>query len=227
MTELVLGGHSLLVPHAGQAPMWWGAFVMAPWTSLLREPLDNDGAIFAPHGDEAWHGVARNAHWSPVGAGLQTDLEWPFGGVAGVKAHIDGHSLQLELSVTAGDRPMSAALGWHPWFVRSIGDSEVEMVVADDTTVQERDSTGAPTGRWVSGSGGPWNHGVRTGPVQLRYARVGCLVIEWDAPWAILFTADPQGVCIEPTTSPAEQMDDVLPPHGRLQLSIRLTWTPS
>jgi aldose 1-epimerase len=226
MSELVLGGRSLLVPFDGQDAMWWGGFVMAPWASLLRDVVVAGAQSFTPPSDDtAWHGTARVARWAPAGAGVaECDLPgpWPFGGRARIGLAFDQDDLLVELSVIAGESGMPAAIGWHPWFVRSIDGVEVVLHVATDTVAQERDS-GVPTGRWVRPSR-RWNDGVRTGPVRLEYPGLGTLRISWSTPWAILFTQSPQGVCVEPTTSPAERLDDVLGPGEELSLRVQLSW---
>lgn len=227
MTELVLGGHSLLVPRGGRDPMWWGAFVMAPWASLLKDAVETPSGVFRPPaGDDAWHGTARHAQWNEVGAGIaETELgaPWPGGGCARIRVTFDDSVLQLELSVTAGKAGMPAAVGWHPWFVREISGSVVQVHVDETTRTQERDGADAPTGRWVVPTR-RWNDGVRTGPVTLEYPGVGSLRMRWSSPFAILFTESAQGVCVEPTTSPPERLEHFLAPGEELLLAIRLSW---
>lgn len=233
MTELALGGVPLLVPHRGQEPMWWGAFVMAPWTSLLRAEAALVDGVRIPvpvSGDEAWHGVARAQRWreaAPRSFETALDTPWPLGGTAGMTFEVSDAALKVDFSLTAGEAPLVGELGWHPWFPRRIdGGDEVRVRIAPDAQIQERDAAGVPTGGWVP-SIAPSNDCVRTGePVELRYPGVGTLRIASSGGYLIVFTEHEQGVCIEPCTGPAELMEHRLAPGETLSLCVELTWTP-
>lgn len=240
LTRLVLGGHSLLVEDQGQDPMWWGAFVMAPWTSLLRRgDFEFDASrhrVAEPDSDDAWHGVARNRTWSSLeGDSSETwtvvrttlGVPWPLGGTVELRAELDENELTLKMAVTAGDRRMPAACGWHPWFRRSLDVGHgVEVRVAESALAQERDAAGRPTGDWIAPTR-RWNDCVRdAGPIELAYAGAGILRVHYSSDFVTLFSSDLQGVCVEPVTSAAEQMNDVLEPGEQLTLDIRLEWLP-
>ena len=232
LTRLMLGGHDLLVTNSGQEAMWWGAFVMAPWTSLLRDPSPLGGEearreILAGGPQSDWHGVARRQAWELTADGGFTaalGLGWPFGGTVAMLPRLAPNRFELELVITPGPNGMPAALGWHPWFVRSLDGAAVDVVVPQGSEVQERDASDAPTGRWVPPTR-RWNDCVRSpGPVRLVYPGVGSLEIAYSSDYVTLFTTHPQGVCVEPVTGPAERLDDVLAPGESLRLDIRADW---
>jgi aldose 1-epimerase len=170
----------------------------------------------------------RDVAWSRAGdgGGLEAPLPapWPAGGRIRMEVAVRPGELELRLSALAGDTAMPVALGWHPWFRRVVDGATATLRVPDDALVQERDADGVPTGGWASPAGG-WNDGVRTGPVEVAYPGRGALRMSWDAPFAILFDEHPQGVCVEPTTSPAESMAHVVGPGERLDLTIAVRWS--
>ena len=231
LAELVLDGHRVLVEHVGQDAMWWGAFVMAPWTSLLRRgEFEYDGATLRlepRYPDDLWHGVARRARWWPRDdGGLSAPLrsDWPLGGSAWLVPRLGATWFELTIGVRAGECGMPAAVGWHPWFVRRLGSYPVALVVSEDALAQERDDRDAPTGRWVTPTR-QWNDCVRTdGPFDLVYGHTGTLRISSTGGYATLFSMHEQDVCVEPVTSPAERMDDVLAPGQSIEITIRLDW---
>ena len=228
MTRLVLGGHELLVTQSGQEPMWWGSFVMAPWTSLLRKPPELDGRQYdlgPAEGDSAWHGVVRDAAWTRHDDRLSVELTdpWPWRGTVTLVPVLGIRSLSVTLSITATER-MSTAIGWHPWFVRDLDGAAVEVVVPRGSLVQERDASDAPTGDWVAPTR-RWNDCLHTpGPVDLRYPGVGTLRVHYSSDFVTLFSTHPQGVCVEPVTSAAERLDDVLDTAETLSITVELEW---
>ncbi len=230
--RLVLGGRSLAVPDTGAGELWWGAFVMAPWTSTLRDArFALDGRTIrlpADHPPNAEHGVARKAVWRQQGRALVCDLAdgWPLGGWARMTPVLRPSQLDLRLEVQAGDQAMPAALGWHPWFVRWIEGVEVQLRLPPEILVQDRGPDGIPTGRWRTGPGGSvWDDCLRfPGPITLVWPGIGRLEVSWSSDFVTVFSTHPQGICVEPVTSPAEQLDRLLLPGERLSLDLSLRW---
>ncbi|WP_163508225.1 hypothetical protein [Fodinicola acaciae] len=232
LAELSLGGHQLMVSDWGGGELFHGAFVMAPWTSTLPD------ATFTFAGDQvrmpadyppnAEHGVVRKSGWRPSAGGLATDIAggWPYGGTVTMTPTPLAGGLDLSLTVRAGTRPMPAAVGWHPWFVRHLRGREAQVRIPAGALEQERDDSGRPTGRWLTASPPPWNACLRTaGPVEVEWPGVGTLTIAYSSAYVTLFTSHERGVCVEPVTSPAETMDRVLLPGEDLRLDISLRWT--
>jgi galactose mutarotase-like enzyme len=232
LERLVLGGRSLLVPENGAGELWWGAFVMAPWTSTLRNATFEFGGrrlhVPADHPPNAEHGTVRKAVWERrEGNVLATPIAggWPLGGEVALSPVLIPGRLDLTLTVRAQDHAMPAAVGWHPWFVRVLDGDEVDLRIPDGALVQDRDDAGRPTGRWAAAPPGPWNDCLRSaGPAELVWPRVGTLEVSWSGDFVTVFSSHPQGVCVEPVSGPAEVMDRILRPGEELSLTISLRW---
>lgn len=235
ITSLRLGGCELLVARGAREPMWWGAFVMAPWTGDLpdaqfrfcgeRWPVPRDS------GPNAAHGVARKSGWTREADVLRTWLRegWPLGGAVEARPAVTAGSFRLTLSVLAGERAMPAAVGWHPWFRRRLpGSGPVELELPAGARQLVRDARRRATTRFGPLGPPPYNETLELdGPVDLVWPGAGRLRVRSSSRLATVFSAHPQGVCVEPVTSPAERMDHVLEPHDRLELDVELTWFPS
>jgi aldose 1-epimerase len=116
----------------GTEPMFWGAYVMAPWCNRAHagptqlagrrvelEPNFPDGT--------AIHGLVSSVPWDREGeASLAirraADAAWPWPFEVRQSASIDGATLAVEyrLSNLDPDAPMPAGLGLHPWFRRPV-----------------------------------------------------------------------------------------------------------
>jgi aldose 1-epimerase len=230
---LVLGGEDLVVSHDPGDPLYWGAFVMAPWTSVLRgAEFEFDGVrydVSSQTGVDAEHGLVRRRAWRRLSDALETDLlGWPFAATVRLEPTVSESAMKLRMSVTAIDQPTPAAIGWHPWFRTNLGrGGNVVVQLPPDSLMQHRDPAGVPTGRWVSARPYPWDDCFRvTSPVRLTWPQVGELRIITSADFLTIFTPARGGVCVEPVTSPAERMDRVLGPGESLDLDITLEWVP-
>jgi galactose mutarotase-like enzyme len=233
LISLRLGGTELLVPRADREPLWWGAFVMAPWTGDLPDAELRFGnrrwRMPCDDGRHASHGVARASAWTHGRDGvLRTPLAngWPLGGVVEARPELAAGRFRLTLSVLAGRTTMPAAVGWHPWFPRRLpGSRPVELTLPPGARQLVRDDRGRATARFGSLGPAPYNETLELpGPVQAHWPGRGRLTIASTSPLATVFSAHEQGVCVEPVTSPAERMDHVLQPGERLELGVDLTW---
>jgi aldose 1-epimerase len=122
-------GVDQLIGHdEAQAMIAWGSYPMAPWAGRIRHGRFEAGGrtVHLPLnlGGHAIHGVAFAMSWridaqSPrhveMSLPLPEDERWPFGGVARQRIEVVPDRIRMSLSVTAGDQPMPATLGWHPW----------------------------------------------------------------------------------------------------------------
>ncbi|GMV26764.1 MAG: hypothetical protein AMXMBFR58_27950 [Phycisphaerae bacterium] len=129
-------------------------YLLAPWSNRI------DGGVFSFRGEKitvrtnwpdgtAIHGDVRNRPWrildrSPLSARLRIDsrdhpdMNWPWSFCAQVRYEVSGGSLVCDLTITnAGEKPMPAGGGFHPFFNRVLWD------VADDPVVRA-----AVTGRY-------------------------------------------------------------------------------
>ncbi len=234
MTELVLGGHQLLVTEVHPDELWWGALTMAPWTSWLpgaRFDFDGNTHEGAPHvGADAVHGFVRTQRWHRTADGIAVDLDgWKLGGRLELQAQASESTLALSFRLTATMHALPAALGWHPWFRASISGSPRAVVALPPAAlVQDRGPGGRPNGLWRRPDPGPWDDCFRTcDPVGVHWEDVGTLTVRTSGDFVTVFDQAEQGVCVEPVTSPAELMTRRLDPGDALILDIGLEWTPA
>jgi aldose 1-epimerase len=214
ITSLRVDGQELLVTGQGGG-FRYGCFVMAPWAGRLRDgratalgrtvevPVEADDG----HG---LHGLVHSHPWDRTGrSSWEVTLPPQPGWFAPVRLRQD---LQLEpdrlrLTLTATtDRPTPLTVGWHPWFRRHLGDTEVELEVPA-AWIHPRDQTGIPTTARAPVPPLPWDDsfGGLSGPVVLRWGRAQRVTIETDAPIVVVYTGRPYGVCVEPQSGPPDE----------------------
>ncbi len=248
IASIRVDGLELLVTE-GSGPVAWGCYPMVPWAGRVRDgvlrwrgeehrlPTD----VLPPH---AIHGTLLETAWQVVDAGpdaatLAADLAapWPFGGRAIHRVTLSPDSLRAELEVQAGDRPMPAIVGWHPWFPRVLRDGtgaavgEPVVVDLDAGAMLHRGADGIPDGAMVRPiPPGPWDDcfvdlaaapGVHwPGALEVRIAS--------DAPWWVVYTENPTGVCVEPQTGPPNGLNTaehaVVAPGVPLVASMAVRW---
>ena len=133
-------------PRAGQdesAPLAAAAFHMMPYSNRVRDGrFEFGGATHALPEPErhAIHGVVRKRPWRVVahdavrdgardGARLECafdstehdGLGWPWPIRCTIVHELDAGELRATMALTnAGDSPMPAGLGWHPYFAREV-----------------------------------------------------------------------------------------------------------
>jgi aldose 1-epimerase len=156
LASLTVDGRELLVgpPDSDDAGILWGSFLMAPWCGRIADAvLDWDGrsyrlpATLDPH---AIHGTLWNQPWAVESAtGDEATLTarlgpggWPFAGSVRQRYALGDGQLVTSADLLAEER-MPAALGWHPWFVRSGEDPR--LTVQSSHTLETRGMI--PTGR--------------------------------------------------------------------------------
>jgi aldose 1-epimerase len=97
-------------------------------------------------------------------------------------------------------------MGMHPWFARDLdrgGSAEIEFSAEK---MLRRNSEGLPTGELVTPPAPPWDDAFTQlrGTPAVVWEGVARIDIESDAPWWVVYTEDPDGVCIEPQTAPPD-----------------------
>jgi aldose 1-epimerase len=259
LASLRIRGRDLLVgpPEPRDSSISWGSFLMAPWPGRLADGRlrwrGRTMQLPRTHGRHAIHGLVHGVPWA---VGRQTASEaqlsvelaplgWPFGGRVRQRLRLEPGLLTLEAAVEA-DRPMPAALGWHPWFRR--GDADPRLRV-DADAVLETDAM-IPTGRIVPVHG---RIDLRSGPAlgrrRLDHAYVGArspAVIAWpDLELTVEFPSvetvvvyTPRGsFCVEPQTAWPNALGLASPPERslagarhlaageRLETTLRMRWT--
>jgi aldose 1-epimerase len=224
LASLRVGGRELLVGPSGpdDAGITWGCYLMAPWAGRLADGrLPWRGRTIQlrrTHGRHAIHGLVWAVPWrvvraTPTECELVVDLArdgWPFGGEVRQRFRLEPGRLNLDASIHA-DRPMPAALGWHPWFQRGLPDPSLHL--GAEGILERRRML--PTGVVQPLSG---KHDLRSGPVlgrrRLDDAYVGAtspvtlrwpdleLRLEFGAECGTVVVYTPwNAVCIEPQTA--------------------------
>lgn len=235
LASLVVAGTQLLVQRDPDVDdqMLWGSFPMAPYAGRVRDAtFRHDGVdhrlpmTLPPH---AAHGTVWNRPWTvddttSTSVDLHCELgpEWPLGGRAEQSIALFADALRCRLAVTAGERSMSAELGWHPWF-RDVTHLEVSA-----TAMYERDADGLPTGRLVDPSPPPWDDCfVVDRPTELRVAGVDVSIAS-DCDLRVVFNGLDIGVAIEPQSGPPDAFHlvaRVLQPGETLTRTMTIAWT--
>ncbi len=248
VASLRVDGLELLVTE-GWGPVAWGCYPMVPWAGRIRNgvlrwrgeqhrlPVD----LLPPH---AIHGTLLEAAWEVVSTGrdaatLAADLgpPWPFGGRAVHRVRLTRAGLHADLDVQAGDRPMPAVVGWHPWFPRvlrdaagaAVGGSVVVDLVAGG--MLRRGADGLPDGTVVRPiPPEPWDDCFVdvTGAPGVHWPGALEVRIDSDARFWVVYTEREEGVCVEPQTGPPNGLNTgehaVVEPGSPLLASMTMRW---
>lgn len=192
--------------------MDWGAFIMAPWTGEIgpdpeAQLVPGAPAVASaasgsdPGGDPRHHGVARRSAFRAAGADTWVaNLGAPLPVAGSVRQRISrfGDNRVVIRHQMWAPQPMRAALGWHPWLRRTIGNSDEVRVLL-----------GPGTRRLVpAGRGHPAGYTLR---------------MRWSTPHCILYTVEDAGVCVSPVTHPPSD-GELLGSGEMLTLRIELRW---
>jgi aldose 1-epimerase len=215
----------------------FGCFPMAPWAGRIRHgSFDFDGHRYQlplnnpPH---SIHGTARDRPWLDHGGGvISTSLDppWPFGGRVVQQLALEPDSLRLTMEVHAGDRPMPASCGWHPWWSRDAGRGEPLTVDLDAGAMFERDHEGIPSGKLVPPAPPPWDDCfTRLGelPAVLRWPGTVTVALETSCPCVVVFDEPEHAICVEPQTAPPDAFNlepKVVQPGKALVATATWSW---
>jgi aldose 1-epimerase len=203
----LLGGAEL----SGDEPSRFlrGCFVMAPFTGLLTGEVGGRRiAANTPHGAE--HGTVYDSEWQVVAGGAGDNLHlrsglgprWPFRGSAELSVDVSDESLRLRLAVHA-EQTMPVSLGFHPWFPRSLGSADAEIII-DAAGSHVFDDTGMALADIGPMTPRPWDHvltGVRSAPV-IRWPELTLTLTASTQTW-VVYEQLPTAFCVEPVTAPA------------------------
>lgn len=240
IASLQVGGVELL--RQGER---YGSFVMAPWCGrtdqgrfrsggeLYQLPIDK-----APH---AIHGTVRHAAWrtvavDPEGRSASFDYEltdpWPWEGrvTQSVELAEDGSGVTLTLGVETADSSFPAQAGWHPWFLRNLGQGGRDAVVDFAPEWQEeRGADHLPTGNRIPPQPGPWDDcfGMPGGvDVTLTWPDELRLKLASRAEWVVVYDEQPEAICVEPQSGPPNGLNSRPQLVTKLEpLEITTTWT--
>ncbi len=220
ITQITHDGFDLLIPYGpdAAAPTAWGCYPMVPWAGRIRRGRftfdDQPYQLVRNFEGHAIHGVGFEMAWAvtshePSTAELDlvlpSDERWPFGGRAWQRFEIVGDRVRLAMSVRAGQRPMPAAIGWHPWFVKP------ESVGFTPTAMYARDDDGIPTGELIDVRDGALDDCfLNTQPVIVEFAGRR-LRLTSDCDHWVVYDRPKHATCVEPQTGPPDSF--TLAPH--------------
>ena len=126
IASLCVYGEELLL-SAGDDPLAWGSYPLAPWAGRLRGGRfrfeGREYRMPCDSGAHAIHGTVFRRGWQIVaGDTLRIELQpgWPFDGFALQRFRLHDNALEVRLELHARTRPYPASAGFHPWFLRRL-----------------------------------------------------------------------------------------------------------
>lgn len=234
VAALSVAGTDVLVSGSGaEHPMMWGSFPMVPYAGRVRDAQFEFGGstihLERSLPPNAIHGTAFVTRWNvlddgPDHAELSCPLTWPLGGTAHQHLQLTAGALVCVLTVIAGDRPMPAVIGWHPWFVRPIRDR------LEFGAMYERGADGLPVGGLVPPTPRPWDDCFvdPREPLTLDYGH-RLVTVSSDADHWVVYDEPSHAICIEPQSGPPDAFNiggaQVLEPGEFLQRTMTIAWT--
>ena len=205
LASLIVDDMEILVTE-GEKITRWGSFPMVPWAGRLgfgRLYFDDAMHTFPiTSGAHANHGVALRQEWDVVSEAestvtIRTSLAdpWPFGGSVEQVFTVSDGALRIEMTITAGEVPMPAQFGWHPWYRRELDRGEPLSIEFAADKMYEVDDEQLVTGTLVTPPAGPWDdtfvevtqqpvlHGEMRSPSRChRISTTGSCSIKWTTP---------------------------------------------
>jgi aldose 1-epimerase len=251
LAALEVDGWDLVRRH-GWTDREWGGFVMAPWVGRLRlghiRWAGREWSMPPDDGPHAIHGTVLDTRWTVTEAGgaravLEAGLgpAWPFAGRVVQSFDLSPRRLRLRLEVRAEREPMPAVVGWHPWFHRRAVRLDAPDTLTGDVAVTvhpayrlDLDAHGLPTGGVSAPSPAPVDDVLLNllAPPVVRWP--GGPTLSLHSPEAqawIVYTAHPDGVCVEPVTGLPDGLNGGLlgdPPVARpgkpLVATFEIAW---
>lgn len=236
IAQIRCDGVKLLIDRADSTgdPVRWGCYPMVPWAGRVRHGrFDLDGVAYRlPVGPDghALHGVGFTSVWTVTGqtaAGvdmtvrLPTDPTWPFGGSTSQRIVVDGNTISLELSITAGDQRFPAVIGWHPWFRKP---TRIEF----HPNTMYRRVDGIAVDEQIAVPPGPWDDCfVNVRPVVAAIDRIVVELASDCTDW-VVYDEPPHATCIEAQSGPPDAFNirsDVLEPGRTLSRWFTMSLT--
>lgn len=213
LASLVIDGLEVMLTEA-EKPTRWGSFPMIPWCGRLpngRLELNGEAHTFPltspPHAN---HGRTHLQEWEQVEPGvLRTELgdPWPFGGHAIQRFELTDSAFTVTAEVHAGDLPMPAMAGWHPWFRRTLDRGAPAELQFHAESIYAVDDDQVPTGELASVPAGPWDAcfvGLAEDPVITWPGALALTVSSTFDHW-VIFTKPEHALCVEPQSGPPNE----------------------
>ncbi|MFA5919654.1 MAG: hypothetical protein WC800_08990 [Candidatus Nanopelagicaceae bacterium] len=201
------------LPFRGEVPTY-GWYPMAPWAGRIRNGVIKNPAgksfqlpttFDPPH---ALHGFGYHSSWRDIGPGRSLlELPAPYKGASIEQSfEVLDDALRWSMEYEPGECDLPAWLGFHPWFPRELDRGASAKIEFSALKMMERDSELFPTGKLIEPSRQPWDDAFTEirGTPAIIWEGAARIDIECDAPWWVVYTEDPEAICIEPQTAPPD-----------------------
>lgn len=223
-----VGGLSVLAHHKDDA-VSHGMYPMAPWAGRLRanrvEWQGYQHQLPPTYASWALHGTAldqpvdilrseADADGALLVARVAKSPTWPWPVAIDITWELRGRTLTTEISVNSEQGESPAVVGWHPWFVRSVGRGgplewrleATQQVLRGDDYLPSHDV------RPYDPDAGPFDDVfvVPSGVATLRWPGALAIDVVNDAPWFVVFDMLPNAACVEPQSGPPNGINDGL-----------------
>ncbi|MFB6634185.1 aldose 1-epimerase [Streptomyces sp. NPDC056362] len=220
----------------------FGSFPMVPWCGRTENGRFRNGATThqlpvnaAPH---AIHGTVRDRAWKPARTSAteavltcELDDPWPYKGLVTQVFELAEDSLTLRFGVETSDASFPAQAGWHPWFLRNLGQGGQDASIAFAPAWQEeRGENHLPTGRRIDPLPGPWDDcfGMPGGvDVTLTWPGELELRVASRAEWVVVYDEPEEAICVEPQSGPPNGLNTLprlVTPIDPLEVEATWSW---
>jgi aldose 1-epimerase len=155
----------------------------------------------------AIHGFAFTSNWEETGRGrARLHLPAPYSGAV-VTQHIEvlDDAVRWILEYEANGCDLPAWLGFHPWFPRELERGGAAELDFNPGKMFER-KDGLPTGKLIAPPPQPWDDCFTEvkGVPSITWEGAARVDIESDVNYWVVYTEDPDGICVEPETAPPD-----------------------
>ena len=235
VASLSVGDVDLILRRDSSLPAAaWGSYPMVPWAGRIRRgKFTFDGVEhqlpinFEAH---AIHGTGFEQTWTVTATDgrrveLTCELAWLFGGGSQQIVELADDSLTCTLVARAGDRPMPASVGWHPWFMKPDKvDLQFErMYVRDDDYITDgRIAEPPPPPPWDDCFEGP----LTMPRLWIRDVEVS---ISSDCEFWVVYDMPTHATCVEPQSATPDAFNlggaARLEPGDELRRTMTIRWT--
>lgn len=240
LSSLKIDGHELLVTvderDRAADQFGWGAYPMVPWAGRVAfgrfTVAEAECALPINMGSHSLHGTGFTSSWTRSGDNTITLAfadPWPFPGSVTQTFDLASDSLTCTMVVTAG-ASMPVMLGWHPWFVRTLGTNATASLDFGQARMYERDQNGIPTGRLVDVPEGPWDDcftDLSADPT-ITWGDTMALRLESSCSHWVIYTEPDHALCVEPQSGPPNEFNTeevrMMAPGNTYEAWFKLTW---
>lgn len=203
-----------VLADAGDHPIRGGMYVMAPWVGRLahaavvfeREsyPQPLTYKQWAIHGSMPF-GPCNVERVSETELRVEhvTPLSWPVEMRVSMSWKVSKLGLTSSAEISTREGSFPAAIGWHPWFLKTLSNGSTATYRLESTQQFQIDEDFIVTGEVIPKTSGPHDDSfiVPTRRAEISWGGFRTVNIETSAEYFHLFETE-KLVCLEPETSP-------------------------